>query len=216
MPLWDDEEKYCRAGHVNNDIIMQHMCIAYWIPKATGTHSEYLILIVFPQQQWLHKQAQSGVYMHGLSGMILHKLCHQIKLDVKDQYYLLTYLLNYSMKQSPWEDNQFSATQEIPRILWNLKVHYHMHMCPPPVHILSVLDPVPAPTSHFLKIHLNTIPSKLPSPKWSLSLRFPHLNPVYASPIPHTCYIHRLSHSSQFNHPNNIEWRLQIIKLLVT
>ena len=25
-----------------------HMCIAFWIPKATNTHSEYLIFIAFP------------------------------------------------------------------------------------------------------------------------------------------------------------------------
>jgi hypothetical protein len=29
------------------------MRIALWIPKATNTHSEYVILIVFPLQQWL-------------------------------------------------------------------------------------------------------------------------------------------------------------------
>jgi len=29
------------------------MRIAYWIPKATNTHSEYVILIAFPLQQWL-------------------------------------------------------------------------------------------------------------------------------------------------------------------
>ena len=34
-----------------------HMCIACWIPKATNTHSEYVILIAFPQQQWLHERA---------------------------------------------------------------------------------------------------------------------------------------------------------------
>ena len=27
------------------------------------------------------------------------------------------------------------------------------------------------------------------SSKWSISLRFPHQNRVYASPLPHTCYI---------------------------
>ena len=35
------------------------------------------------------------------------------------------YLFTYSMEQSPaWEANRFSASQEIPRNLWNPKVHY--------------------------------------------------------------------------------------------
>ena len=95
------------------------------------------------------------------------------------------------MKQSlSWEANRFAASQEIPRILWNPKVHYHIHKCLPPVPTLSQLDPAHTPTSHFLKIHLNIILSSMPgSPKWSLSLRFPHQNPVYASPLPHMCYM---------------------------
>jgi hypothetical protein len=40
------------------------------------------------------------------------------------------------------------------------------------------------------------------SPKWSLSFRFPHHVPVYASPVPHTCYMPHPSHSSRFYHPN--------------
>ena len=31
------------------------MRLACWIPKATNTHSEYLILTAFPLQQWLNK-----------------------------------------------------------------------------------------------------------------------------------------------------------------
>jgi hypothetical protein len=33
------------------------MHIAYWIPKATDAHSEYVILIAFPLQQWLYERA---------------------------------------------------------------------------------------------------------------------------------------------------------------
>jgi hypothetical protein len=67
----------------------------------------------------------------------------------------------YTMEQSPtWEATRFSASQEIPRILWNPKVRYLIYKCLPPVLILRQLDPVRTLTSHFLKIHLNIILSK--------------------------------------------------------
>ena len=115
-------------------------------------------------------------------------------------------------QNSSWEVNRFSDSQEIPRILWNPKVHYRIHKCPPPVPILHYrihkcpppvpilrqINPVHRPTCHFLKIHLSvTIPFMPGSPKWSLSHRFPHQNPVYASPLPHTRYIPSPSHSSR-------------------
>jgi hypothetical protein len=32
------------------------MHCAYWLRKDTGTHSEYVIFIPFPLQQWLHER----------------------------------------------------------------------------------------------------------------------------------------------------------------
>ena len=90
------------------------------------------------------------------------------------------------MVQSPWEANWFAVSQEIPRISRNPKVHYRTHKSPPPVHILGQPNPVYIPTSHLMEIHPNIIhPSTPRSPQWSLSLRFPHQDPIHplSSPI---------------------------------
>jgi hypothetical protein len=80
-----------------------------------------------------------------------------------------------SMEQRPsCEDNRSSVSQEIPRILWNPKVHY--------------LEPEQSnPRPHFLNIRFNFILSSTHrSSKWSLSFRFPHQNALCTYP-PHTC-----------------------------
>ena len=97
-------------------------------------------------------------------------------------------LVRTSREQSPSsEANNCSASQKIPRILWNPKVHNRIHKCLPPVPIVSQINPIHTSSFHFFKTHFNIInPFTARSQKWSLSLRSPHQNPVYTSPLPHS------------------------------
>ena len=83
----------------------------------------------------------------------------------------LTYLLTYSMVQSSsWAADWLAASQEIPRISRNPKVHHRTHKRTPPVPILGQPNPVHMPTSHLLEIHPNIIhPSTPRSPQWDLA-----------------------------------------------
>jgi len=105
------------------------------------------------------------------------------------------YLLTRSIQRSPsWEANRSSTSQETPRILWKLEVHYSIHKCPPHVSILSQINPAHAATFHFLKIQLN--PSK------------PELNPI--------CYLLALLGVHHFLHVSRIGVKLLTFRLLMS
>ena len=48
--MWKNTVERCRP-----QMTIWRMRIACWIPKATNTHSQYVILTVFPPQHWLQE-----------------------------------------------------------------------------------------------------------------------------------------------------------------
>ena len=87
-----------------------------------------------------------------------------------------------------WEANRFSASREIPHILWKLKVHYRIHRSLPPVPLLSQIDAIHAPyptswrsilmLSSFLRLGLLSI--LFPSFFATKILYTPLLSPIRA------------------------------------
>ena len=118
------------------------------------------------------------------------------------------------MNQSPsWEANGFSASQKIPHILWNMKVHCCVCKSLPLVCVLSHINPVYSFMSYFLKICFNIfLSSMLGSSKWLPSFIFPHQNSLFLFSHIHTAY---LTHLILLDHPNNFWWWVKIMKLLI-
>jgi len=95
--------------------------------------------------------------------------------------------LNTPWSSPSWEPNRFSASQEIPLILWKPKVLLPYSQvpttCPYP-------EPVHTPRPHLSVFHLNIILTSTPrSPQWSLSVRFsPAKHCTCLSPQPYALH----------------------------
>jgi hypothetical protein len=50
-------KKYGTARQATDDNIIRRMRFVCGVTKATNTHSQYVILIAFPRQQWLRERA---------------------------------------------------------------------------------------------------------------------------------------------------------------
>ena len=82
------------------------------------------------------------------------------------------------------------------------------------VYPVPVQSTPPHPTSCGFRFSIIMLPKPWCS-RWSVLLRSGQQNPLCTSPVSCTCYMPRPSHCS-FDHPNNIWWLVQIVKLLVT
>jgi hypothetical protein len=61
-------EKYGTTRQAKDDTIKGDVRCPCWITEATETHSEYVILLVFAQQQWLRGLASMlSLYVRGIA-----------------------------------------------------------------------------------------------------------------------------------------------------
>ena len=86
--LWDNVEKYCRAGQATDDSIIRRMRIACWIPKATNIHSECVILVSLDTATVVaRKHVTVKLQVHCLSCYFIHCLLidheiHRFDIDL--------------------------------------------------------------------------------------------------------------------------------------
>jgi hypothetical protein len=106
--------------------------------------------------------------------------------------------------------------KKFPAFFWNAEVHYRAHKNPPLVLIFSQMHPFHTFSPYLTKIHSNFIlPSTSRSSEWSLPFKFSDQNFVCVSHLSHACYILCQSNPPCFDHPNNVWWSVQVMKLLI-
>jgi hypothetical protein len=158
--------KPCCPSSLNIDSKPPHIgrnTIHWTEPRGTPTHGKSeqrqpVICLLSGESKCLQSDSSDHAKVYVCTGTTMGHMLHVTFILTFLLTHLLTYSLTYCKEQSPsWEDNRFSASQEIPRILWKPKFYYGIYNCLPPVPIPSQLDPVHTTTTHFLKIQHNII-----------------------------------------------------------
>ena len=126
------------------------LCEGWWVKCERKLKQRQHVIKIqrFNHHQWKRRKNITVCFFN-----ILLSYLHTYLLTSLIVYFLacllvcfLTYFRTFYLEESySWEANSFSASQEIPRNLWDPMFHYSIHKCPPPVPILSQLDPVHTP-----------------------------------------------------------------------
>ena len=106
VPLLYRVKKCGRSGETTDENIVGLLCFASWITKATHTHSEYVILNIFPRKQLFLESASTlhYTYIACLFLILCNKvqfinlyshyhnyslISRRVRIDAKSTYYIL-------------------------------------------------------------------------------------------------------------------------------
>jgi hypothetical protein len=108
-----------------------------------------------------------------------------------------------------WKAASCAATQELPNILWNPKVHYRVHKSPPLVCVLRKINLVQTTSSYLSKIRFNIVRHlRLGLPSGLFLVAFPPISYVHSPSPPFVLHAPPISSS--------LIWRrVEVVKLLI-
>jgi hypothetical protein len=112
-----------------------------------------------------------------------------------------------------WESTNCAATQELPSILWNSKIHYRVHKSPPMISIPSQTNPIHPIPSYLRSILILSTHLHLGPP----SDLFPSgvsTNNLYAVLFPRSCYMPCPFHPPWRDHSSYVWLGAQVMKIL--
>ena len=140
------------------------------------------------QETWMFNNIDVRNCNLALLSVVWHVVYIPVWLNYLITDWLTYYLTNFMERSPPWKAKSSSASQDIPHVVWNLKLCYHDHYSPPstvPIPTQSIV--VHAFLSYFSKIHFNVI---LSSFKWSLFFWLPQQNLACIPLLPRSCHVH--------------------------
>ena len=82
--------KYGTARQATDDIVIGRMRVACYVTKSINTHSEYVIPIAFPLQQWLHERASilRCTYVARLVSKLIRASASQVECMFDDAWWI--------------------------------------------------------------------------------------------------------------------------------